>query len=75
MAKANVNGPRTHPVFAVLKKALPEGLQHGIRVAGNFNEWLVNERGVPVEHINKRISPMHFEPALLHLLHRQHEAQ
>ena len=73
MAKVDVNGPHTHPVFTVLKQALPKGLRGGTRVGGNFNEWLVDERGVPVEHAVKRAPPVHLEPALSRLLQRQRE--
>ena len=73
-AKTEVNGPRAHPVFQALRRALPRGLRAG-RVGGNFNEWLVDERGMPVQHIPKKVAPSALEPMLREVLARLHQPQ
>ncbi len=52
MAKSDVNGPNTHPVFAFLKEQLPGTF--GKRIQWNFTKFLIDKDGVPV----KRFSPL-----------------
>lgn len=54
MSKVDVNGPQTHPVFAFLKKELPEHQGGGGGVSGgqdfvwNFQKVIVDQDGWPV---------------------------
>jgi glutathione peroxidase len=55
MAKADVNGPGTHPVFAWLKKKAPGML--GSKVKWNFTKFLVWPDGSKVKRYAPTIEP------------------
>jgi len=62
--KVAVNGPNTHPVFAMLKTSV--GMQGNVH--GNFNKWLVSRKGKVVAHFSKRVQPQEIEDEILALL-------
>jgi glutathione peroxidase len=66
-AKVEVNGPRRHPVYVALAAAMPGALVHG-KIKGNFNEFLVDGRGLPVKHYPKRTPPVEAEQDIVALL-------
>ena len=66
-AKIEVNGPRRHPVYAALAAAMPGALVRG-KIKGNFNEFLVDGRGLPVKHYPKRTPPAEAEQDIVALL-------
>lgn len=58
MAKSDVNGRNTNPIFQYLKKNLPGFL--GSRIKWNFTKFLIDRNGIPI----KRFAPI-TKPAAL----------
>ena len=62
-AKIDVNGPRTHPLYELLKSARP-GLLGTERIKWNFTKFLVNARGEVVERYAPHDTPERIEAAV-----------
>ena len=55
-AKVEVNGPGTHPLFALLKQQLP-GLLGSKAIKWNFTKFLVDRHGQPVRRFGPSTRP------------------
>jgi glutathione peroxidase len=64
--KIDVNGPRTHPVFRLLKRRL--GGLFGSRIKWNFTKFLVDAGGRPVRRFAPVTKPAAIEPYIQKLL-------
>ena len=62
MAKVEVNGPGTHPVFAFLKRRAPSLL--GSKVKWNFTKFLVDRDGKTVARFAPSMEPVRLEKAI-----------
>ncbi|PNH02689.1 Phospholipid hydroperoxide glutathione peroxidase 1, chloroplastic [Tetrabaena socialis] len=74
-SKVDVNGPHTHPVYAFLKRELPEaeggggGKAPGRDLVWNFNKFLVNHEGRPVKMFFQGWNQGAVEQEIYRLLH------
>lgn len=68
--KIDVNGPRTHPVFRLLKRRL--GGLFGSRIKWNFTKFLVDADGRPVRRFASITKPAAIEPYIQKLLSARH---
>jgi glutathione peroxidase len=66
MAKCEVNGPSTHPVFKYLKSKT-SGL-FGNRIKWNFTKFLIDKNGKPVKRYSPITKPQSLEETILKLL-------
>ena len=66
MAKIDVNGPQTHPVFRLLKRRL--GGLFGSRIKWNFTKFLLDADGRPVKRFAPVTKPAAIEPFIQKLL-------
>ncbi|MNC88475.1 Hydroperoxy fatty acid reductase gpx1 [compost metagenome] len=66
-AKVDVNGPGTHPVYAVLKAARP-GVLGTEAIKWNFTKFLVNDRGDVVARYSPNDTPERIERDIAALL-------
>ena len=66
-AKCEVNGPRTHPLFAALKAACP-GLLGSTAVKWNFTKFLVDRAGRPAARHAPATAPEALEDEVVRLL-------
>ncbi len=66
-AKVKVNGPDTHPLFALLKQQAP-GLLGTTAIKWNFTKFLVGRDGVPVRRFAPWIAPDKLKIPVGHLL-------
>uniref|UniRef100_A0A2K5EG58 Glutathione peroxidase n=1 Tax=Aotus nancymaae TaxID=37293 RepID=A0A2K5EG58_AOTNA len=72
--KREVNGARSHPLFAFLPEALPLPSDDAISpvcrndVAWNFEKFLVDPDGVPVRRYSRRFQTIDIEPDIEALL-------
>jgi glutathione peroxidase len=55
-AKLEVNGDKTHPLYAYLKKAKP-GLLGTEAIKWNFTKFLINRQGEVIERFSPQTSP------------------
>jgi glutathione peroxidase len=67
MGKIDVNGPRTHPLYAYLKHAKP-GLLGTEGVKWNFTKFLVDRKGEVVERFAPNVTPKALEGEIEALL-------
>ncbi|MDO8323947.1 glutathione peroxidase [Phenylobacterium sp.] len=67
MTKIDVNGPKTHPLFAYLKKE-KKGLLGTANVKWNFTKFLVDRKGQVVERFAPTVEPKSLESAIEALL-------
>jgi glutathione peroxidase len=67
MRKIDVNGPKTHPLYAYLKHSKP-GLLGAEGVKWNFTKFLVDRKGEVVERFAPNITPKALEGAIEALL-------
>ena len=67
MAKIDVNGPRTHPLYAYLKTA-QKGLLGSEGVKWNFTKFLVDRNGAVVKRFGPGDTPQSLEAAVEALL-------
>jgi glutathione peroxidase len=67
MGKIDVNGPRTHPLYAYLKHARP-GLLGTEGVKWNFTKFLVDRKGEVVERFAPNVTPKALEGEIEALL-------
>lgn len=67
-AKINVNGPKAHPIFSYLKKALP-GL-FTKRVKWNFTKFLLDTEGRPIKRFSPLSKPEQIEKHIQKLLNK-----
>ena len=78
-AKAEVNGPATHPVFKYLKLRTvdPASIQgdSSSNISWNFNKFLVNRRGVPVKRYPSEFEADILEHDIIQLLVRNELVQ
>jgi len=65
-AKVDVNGPRAHPVFRVLRTALPDVL--GTSIKWNWTKFLTDREGRPVKRFSPSTNPLSIRPAIEALL-------
>ncbi|MBN2652634.1 MAG: glutathione peroxidase [Spirochaetales bacterium] len=65
--KIEVNGRRTHPVFAYLKQQLPAGL-FGKRIKWNFTKFLIDAEGKPFKRYAPTVKPSQMEGEIVELL-------
>ncbi|MEW6515389.1 MAG: glutathione peroxidase [candidate division FCPU426 bacterium] len=63
----DVNGKKTHPVFAYLKKALPGG-PFGGRIKWNFTKFLISRDGKPFKRYAPAVRPLQIEGDIVKLL-------
>jgi glutathione peroxidase len=68
MERIDVNGPKTHPIFRLLKRRL-SGL-FGSRIKWNFTKFLVDQTGRPVKRFAPVTKPAAIEPYIQKLLAR-----
>jgi glutathione peroxidase len=68
MEKIDVNGPKTHPIFRLLKRRL--GGLFGSRIKWNFTKFLLDEGGRPVKRFAPVTKPAAIEPFIQKLLAR-----
>jgi glutathione peroxidase len=68
MEKTEVNGPKTHPIFRLLKSRL--GGLFGSRIKWNFTKFLVDQKGRPVKRFAPVTKPGAIEPYIQRLLAR-----
>jgi len=61
-AKIDVNGPRAHPLFVYLTKALPGWL--GPRIRWNFTKFLIARDGTPLRRFAPTTEPAKLAPAI-----------
>jgi glutathione peroxidase len=66
MEKIEVNGPKTHPIFRLLKRRL--GGLFGSRIKWNFTKFLVDQKGRPVKRFAPVTKPGAIEPYIQKLL-------
>jgi len=66
-AKVDVNGDKTHPIYAFLKKGAP-GLMGSEGVKWNFTKFLVNRDGQVVERFASLTKPEDMTKDIEHLL-------
>lgn len=66
MAKCEVNGPSTHPVFKYLKSKT-SGL-FGSRIKWNFTKFLIDKNGKPVKRFAPITKPESIEAEIVKLL-------
>lgn len=66
LAKSDVNGPDTNPVFRYLKKKL--GGLFGRRIKWNFTKFLIDRDGRPVKRYAPVTKPEHLESEIKKLL-------
>lgn len=64
--KIKVNGKQAHPLFAYLKKQLPDFL--GGRIKWNFTKFLLDKNGTPVKRFAPWTTPQKMELQILKLL-------
>jgi len=64
--KVKVNGPDAHPLFQLLKKALPGFLGGGIK--WNFTKFLVGPDGTPLKRYAPTVKPSKIQPDIKKLL-------
>lgn len=62
-AKIEVNGAKTHPVFAFLKSALPNFL--GGRILWNFTKFVIDPNGKPLKRFAPWTKPDRIEKYLI----------
>ena len=67
MAKIDVNGPKTHPLYAYLKSQ-KRGVLGTTNVKWNFTKFLVDRRGQVVERYAPTVTPKSLEGAIEALL-------
>jgi glutathione peroxidase len=67
MRKIDVNGPKTHPLYAYLKKA-KKGLLGTEAVKWNFTKFLVDRKGEVVDRFAPNVEPKALEGAIEALL-------
>ena len=67
MGKIDVNGPKTHPLYAYLKHAKP-GLLGTEGVKWNFTKFLVDRKGEVVERFAPNVTPKALEGEIEALL-------
>ena len=60
-AKIEVNGPRTHPLYAFLKRA-KRGLLGTTRIKWNFTKFLVGRDGAPLARYGSNVEPKAIAP-------------
>jgi glutathione peroxidase len=68
MEKIDVNGPRTHPIFRLLKRRL--GGLFGSRIKWNFTKFLIDQTGLPVKRFAPVTKPAAIYPYIQKLLAR-----
>jgi glutathione peroxidase len=68
MEKIDVNGPRTHPIFRLLKRRL--GGLFGSRIKWNFTKFLIDQTGLPVKRFAPVTKPAAIDPYIQKLLAR-----
>jgi len=68
MEKIDVNGPKTHPIFRLLKRRL--GGLFGSRIKWNFTKFLLDAGGRPVKRFAPVTKPAAIEPFIQKLLAR-----
>jgi glutathione peroxidase len=68
MEKIDVNGPKTHPIFRLLKRRL--GGLFGSRIKWNFTKFLLDSSGRPVKRFAPVTKPATIEPYIQKLLAR-----
>ena len=66
MEKIEVNGPKTHPIFRLLKRRL--GGLFGSRIKWNFTKFLLDADGRPVRRFAPVTKPAAIEPYIRKLL-------
>jgi glutathione peroxidase len=66
-SKIEVNGPRTHALYLLLKEAQP-GLLRTKSIKWNFTKFLVDRAGNVVSRHGTPVRPRHLEPAIQALL-------
>ncbi len=66
MAKCQVNGPDTHPIYKYLKENLNGFL--GSRIKWNFTKFLIDNRGIPVKRFGPTTKPARLEADIRSLL-------
>jgi glutathione peroxidase len=66
MEKIDVNGPKTHPIFRLLKRRL--GGLFGSRIKWNFTKFLLDAGGRPVKRFAPVTKPAAIEPYIQKLL-------
>ena len=67
LAKLDVNGPNSHPLFRYLKEAR-RGIFGTRSIKWNFTKFLVDRRGAVVARFAPRTRPQKLEPAIRSLL-------
>jgi glutathione peroxidase len=65
--KIDVNGPDTHPIFAYLKEVLP-GNGQSSDITWNFNKFLIDTAGNPVQRFDPIVEPGEIEQDIIRLL-------
>jgi glutathione peroxidase len=68
LAKLDVNGPTTHPLYRFLKEA-KRGIFGTKSIKWNFTKFLVDRNGEVVARFGPRTPPRAIEPAIRKLLH------
>jgi len=58
--KIDVNGDDTHPIFAFIKNAVPNGIL-GKVIKRNFTKFLVDTHGTPVKRYAPTTNPTEIE--------------
>lgn len=66
-AKIDVNGPKTHPLYAWLKTAAP-GIAGTATVKWNFTKFLLDRSGMPVVRYAPTMEPRNIAPTIERLL-------
>lgn len=66
LAKCDVNGPNTHPVFKFLKSKLGGFL--GSKIKWNFTKFLVDANGKPFKRYSPTTKPEKMEAEIIQLL-------
>ena len=72
-AKIDVNGPRTHPLYQMLKAARP-GFLGSQRIKWNFTKFLIDRHGRVVGRYAPNVDPLILRPAIETLLAEQSDA-
>lgn len=65
--KVHVNGERTHPLYAWMKKAAP-GIMGSTAIKWNFTKFLIDRSGNPVVRYAPTMEPQNIAPTIERLL-------